>query len=86
MLLEEDAGLRQPSDKPLEKTSLSLFWLRCWYWLQLLPTMFMSVVIAIDWYIEFRYYVLEDTYVTEGYITLALRQNHSRAYQRCDGT
>jgi hypothetical protein len=52
LLLEEDAGLRPPSNKPLERTSLSLFWLRCWYWLPLLPVMFYCVGLAEDCYRE----------------------------------
>jgi hypothetical protein len=53
LLLEEDAGLRPTSDKLLEKTSLSLFWLRCWYWIPLLPVMFFSAGMSCDLYNEF---------------------------------
>jgi hypothetical protein len=52
ILLEEDAGLLPQSDKPLEKTSLSLFWLRCWYWLPLLPILLFTVELAFDGYDE----------------------------------
>ncbi len=48
MLLEEDAGLRPMSTKPLEKTSLSLFWLRCWHWVTLVPVLILSVLLLFD--------------------------------------
>jgi RNA polymerase sigma factor (sigma-70 family) len=46
MLLEEDAGLR-PSSK---KTSPSLFWLRCWFWGSILPTLLFNAALASDIY------------------------------------
>jgi RNA polymerase sigma factor (sigma-70 family) len=52
-LLEEDAGLCPPLDKSLEKTSLSLFYLRCWYWVSLLPILVFSLLFTIDLHREF---------------------------------
>ncbi len=54
MLLEEDAGLRSGPVKPLEKTGLSRFWLRCWYWGTLLPVVIFSLLMAFDLISEFR--------------------------------
>jgi hypothetical protein len=48
MLLEEDAGLRPFPTKPLEKTSLSRFWLRCWFWGAFLPILILSSLLLFD--------------------------------------
>jgi len=48
MLLEEDAGLRPFPTRPLEKTSLSRFWLRCWFWGTFFPILALSFLMLFD--------------------------------------